>query len=234
MVRKAVVKEKDFILFLLSGDIMKKIIMGVIIITLILGSEAVAESTYPIQPAAYYGSITVNGQPAAAGTTIIAKISGGERGRITTESSGVYGSIAGSGHKLLVEGTIDESGSSTVQFYIGSVAAPQTATWATGEVKTIDLTFSGVPGTTTGSSQGGSSTSGNTNVAPGSENASGNIESPPEEEITTVTSGPAATIVPEQTIETPGSAQKLPIWAVVLIVIALIGAAAYFLVVRKK
>ncbi len=129
---------------------MKKIFVAAIFSALILAAflvipGAIAATEYPILPSAYYGNVTVNGGPAAAGTTIVARIDGTERGRINTITSGVYGSSEGSGEKLVVNGERTENGSTTVYFYVEGVAANQTTTWVANEVKQIDLIFALVP-----------------------------------------------------------------------------------------
>ncbi len=114
----------------------------------IVGSASVTVTAQahgqPLIPAGYYGNITVNGQPASHGTTIIAKIGVEERGNITTTASGTYGGLEGPSPKLWVKGFQGENGA-TVTFYVGGVAAQQTATWISGEIKQMDLTFVGVP-----------------------------------------------------------------------------------------
>lgn len=98
----------------------------------------------PAVPAAYYGTLTVNGDPAPAGMTVVARIDGEVRGSLTTERPGRYGGAGAFDPKLQVDGSAADVGA-TVQFYVNGVAADQMTTWASGDVAAVDLTASGVP-----------------------------------------------------------------------------------------
>ena len=88
----------------------------VILATFLVAGIAAAQDQFPINPApGYYGSISVNGQPASPGTVITAKIGEAERGSITTSVSGFYGHDPGPS-KLWVTGYQNEKGS-TVTFF---------------------------------------------------------------------------------------------------------------------
>lgn len=140
----------------------RTIIILAFTILLISGFASAQDERLPLNPPpSYYGSITVNGQPAAAGTTITAKIGGEERGSITTAKSGFYGDDPGP-TKLWIRSYQNEQGS-TVTFYVSGVASQQTAKLpGAGATDKVDLTFVGVPvssqaGTSGGSSGGSSS-----------------------------------------------------------------------------
>ncbi len=138
-----------------------------LIVFIILVSAGTSAALNPLIPAGYYGSITLDGQPAPAGTTIIAKIGTEERGSITTASSGSYGGPGGPDLKLGVLGYAGENGS-IVTFFVNNVAAQQTTTWTSGEIKKVDLTFVGVTTGGGGPSGGsGSSTGGGGGVVSG-------------------------------------------------------------------
>ncbi len=135
-------------------------------ILLISGFASAQDARLPLNPPpGYYGSITVNGQPAAAGTTITAIIGGEVRGSITTAGPGNYGDNPGP-TKLWIRSYQNEPGS-TVTFYVSGVAARQTAKLPdAGTTNKADLTFTGVPvpsqtGTSGGSSGGGGNSSSN-------------------------------------------------------------------------
>ncbi len=120
-----------------------------------------AQSKPPELPAAFYGFLTINSQPAAVGSVIIAKIDGEERGSITTTESGKYGGPRGIDQKLLVSGNNNDRGK-IISFVINNLEADQTATWQPGEIFNLDLgtQFSIFPTTTppsvdTGGSSGG-------------------------------------------------------------------------------
>ncbi|MCE8426325.1 MAG: PGF-pre-PGF domain-containing protein [Candidatus Methanoperedens sp.] len=130
-----------------------------VLTVLIIAGIAEAQDQVPINPApGYYGSVTVNGQPAPQGTTIIAKIGNEERGAITTSVSGSYGDDPGPS-KLWVTGYRNEIGSS-VTFYMSGIAAQQTAHLTdAGAINRVDLSFiipSGQGGTSNGGGGSGS------------------------------------------------------------------------------
>lgn len=116
------------------------------LVILLISGAASAQDQLPLNPApGYFGSLTVNGQPASPGTIVTAKI-GGEvlRGSITTTQSGFYGDDPGLA-KLWITGYPNEIGS-TITFYVNGVAAQQTATLTgAGTSNRADLSFVGVP-----------------------------------------------------------------------------------------
>ncbi|NJD77523.1 MAG: PGF-pre-PGF domain-containing protein [Candidatus Methanoperedens sp.] len=132
-----------------------------LIVFFVLVSAGASVALNPPIPAGYYGSVTIDGQPAPPGTTIVAKIGAEERGRITTGSSGSYGNSDGY-EKLAVTGHAGESGS-TVTFLVNNVAARQTTTWTSGDIKQIDLTSGGA----TAAGGGGGSGSGTNSTGGG-------------------------------------------------------------------
>ena len=92
-------------------------------------------------PAAYYGNITVNGEPAPIRTTIIAKIEAEEKGRITTTSSGMYGEDFY--ERLIVQGGAEGD---LVRFFVEGVEAEETVIWAAGDGPRLrDLSFTREP-----------------------------------------------------------------------------------------
>ncbi|NJD51610.1 MAG: PGF-pre-PGF domain-containing protein [Candidatus Methanoperedens sp.] len=136
-----------------------KIILVMVLAILVTSGIASAQNEIPVNPPpGYYGSVTVNGQPAPQGTTIIAKIGGEVRGSITTKTSGFYGDNPGT-TKLWIRGFQNEI-NSTVNFYLNDVAAGQTSTLKGAETDNrVDLSFT-VPSGPGGSNSGGSSTGG--------------------------------------------------------------------------
>ncbi|MFZ3166998.1 MAG: PGF-pre-PGF domain-containing protein [Candidatus Methanoperedens sp.] len=135
----------------------KKIILMMVLTILITSGIASAQDELPVNPPpGYYGTVTVNGQPAPQGTTIIAKIAGEARGSITTKTSGFYGDNPGS-TKLWITGYQNEI-NSTVTFYLNDVAAQKTSTFTGPEtVNKVDLIFIVPSGPGGGSSSGSSS-----------------------------------------------------------------------------
>ncbi len=170
-------------------------------ILLISGFASAQDERLPLNPPpGYDGSITVNGQPAAAGTTITAKIGGEERGSITTAKSGYYGDDPGP-TKLWIRSYQNEQGS-TVTFYVSGVASQQTAKLpGAGATDKADITFVGVPvsqaGTSGGSSSGSSSGGGGGGSSDG---GSLNKTSTPN---TTATAGSIQSQITPKVIEAP-------------------------------
>ncbi len=145
----------------------RAIIILAFTILLISGFALAQDERLPLNPPpGYYGSIIVNGQPAASGTTIIAMIGGEVRGSITTAGPGIYGDNPGP-TKLWVRSYQNEPGS-TVTFYVSGVAAQQTAKLPdAGITNKADINFVGVPvpsqAGTSSDSSGGSSSGGGSN-----------------------------------------------------------------------
>lgn len=94
----------------------------------------------PELPALYYGSITIDGQPAPVGTTIVAKIDGIEVGRHTTTVSGRYGYSEDEGN-FAVSRYENMSEQSTVNFYVGDSEAMQGPVYQSGKLQNVPLTF---------------------------------------------------------------------------------------------
>ncbi len=111
-----------------------------------LGTATESASAQTAVPASYYGTVSINGDPAPAGTTIQAVIDGDTRGEITVTTPGEYGGPAGNDAKLRVSGSEDENGAEVV-FYITADgldrgAARETVTWESGEVQQVNLSVS--------------------------------------------------------------------------------------------
>lgn len=150
----------------------KKIILIMVLTILMTSGIATAQNELPLNPPpGYFGSVTVNAQPASPGTTIIAKIGGEVRGSITTSAAGFYGDDPGPS-KLWLTGYQNETGS-TVTFYMNDIAAQQTSTFTgPGNVKNLDLSFIVPSGPGGGNSGGSSSGVGGSGGATSGENTS--------------------------------------------------------------
>ncbi|SDY14058.1 CARDB domain-containing protein [Halopenitus persicus] len=118
-----------------------------------VGVGAAQEETEgpPQTPASYYGNVTIDGEPAPAGTVIEAEINGTVAGSITINESGTYGGPDALDEKLLVEGGAGDDGAE-VRFFVNngnidrtevtSVTAEdgsETVTWESGDVQRVDL-----------------------------------------------------------------------------------------------
>jgi len=101
-------------------------------------------------PHAFYGNITIDGEPAPIGTKIEARGQGVKTGisgnPILTSEVGKYGSESALGVKLIVQGK-DIEGNPTIYFYINDNAADQTFTWQSEEITRLDLSVT-IPAST--------------------------------------------------------------------------------------
>ncbi|MUW14539.1 hypothetical protein GJ633_07530 [Halorubrum sp. CBA1125] len=97
---------------------------------------------------AYYGEVTIDGEPAPTGVEIEVEMGGEVRDSITVEEPGRYGEETASGEKLIVEGESDDVGT-PVRFYVTTTDGerlavnatdPDDVTWASGELERVDLT----------------------------------------------------------------------------------------------
>ena len=101
-------------------------------------------TTNDTEPARYYGTVTINGEPAPAGTTIEAEVDGEVRGSITVETAGSYGGPNASDDQLTLAGA-PASENTTITFYVtppdsDRLAAGQTDTWEPATRSELALT----------------------------------------------------------------------------------------------
>jgi hypothetical protein len=104
------------------------------------GGQARAD-TPPTPPARFTGTVTIDGQPAPAGTVIEARIGGVTCGTTTVFLSG------GQARYVIDVAALDPGRSlncgtegATVQFYVGGKLAQQTGTWRNFELNQLNLT----------------------------------------------------------------------------------------------
>ncbi|TKX80490.1 PGF-pre-PGF domain-containing protein [Halorubrum sp. SD626R] len=93
-------------------------------------------------PAAYYGNVTVDGDPAPAGTTVSAVVNGTVVDTLTVTDAGEYGSPGLSDENLVV--TADNATSGTpIEFRVNGTAVtrtePATVEWQPEDVRRVDL-----------------------------------------------------------------------------------------------
>ncbi|GEM_PF-1906244 len=114
---------------------------------LIFFCTAISVYAAPPLPAEFYGSITIDGSQAPAGTLIIAKVNGAEHGRIQITSPGIYGGTGTFDQRLVVSLSEDEyapGSAQTIQFYVNGVKGSPDATFSPGLTQKNDLTFTNV------------------------------------------------------------------------------------------
>jgi len=96
----------------------------------------------PPLPHAFYGTLTINDEPAPIGTIVEARGEGvliDVRGNpIITNEEGWYGSPDPLKPKLIVQGRIADG--TIITFYVNGESTGQTCEWYTGEVDQVDLT----------------------------------------------------------------------------------------------
>ena len=107
-----------------------------------VASGLTSSSGVPALPEAYYGTVTINGVPAPAGTEIIAIINGTEKGRFTTTAVGIYGGSGTFDQKLIVAGDEFDVGG-TITFWLDGICAHQTNTYDCGTSTNIRLSAGG-------------------------------------------------------------------------------------------
>ena len=98
-------------------------------------------------PAAYYGNVTIDGDPAPVGTEIEAVVDGEVRGNITLEEAGEYGGPTGFEDKLEIP---NGTNGSEVRFFADNEnierteatrTTPSPVEWEAGDVQRVDLQF---------------------------------------------------------------------------------------------
>ena len=145
---------------------------GAVVLSLLLaaclvwpvGQASAADNPPAPFPQLFYGTIMVDDQPAPAGVTVVAKVNGVQCGSITTKYEGKYGSddngvFAPGIAMLLVESNSDitiENGA-TIEFYVETVKADQTAPFESDAATRLDLTVVGPLPTPAGPSSSGHS-----------------------------------------------------------------------------
>ena len=146
---------------------LKYLFTFVIFFVLIALAAPVYAEDIPALPEAFYGNLSINGNPAPIGTIVEAVGTGVRTGiegnPIITTVTGAYGSSNPLGTKLVVQGDIADG--TLIQFYVNNVLAAQTAVWHSGTASQLNLTVTIAAPTITGISPNSGSTTGGTSVA---------------------------------------------------------------------
>ncbi|WP_128692844.1 hypothetical protein [Methanoculleus taiwanensis] len=117
-----------------------RITLVVVVISLGMALAGTVAAVPPL-PAEYSGTVTINGDPAPAGTVIVGLIGGEERGRLTTTEEGAFGGESPFAVRLLVQAAeTDEY--LTVTFLVNGVPAGESVTFVPGSIQVVDLTVS--------------------------------------------------------------------------------------------
>ncbi len=115
-----------------------------IILLFFFGTSVIPVTAFVPAPAQYFGKITIDGNGAPAGTTIVARINGSVRGQFTTTAPGVYGASCVFAPRLIVQPTEPDTASHypiKVEFYSNGLKADQSPYFGSG-IKWLDLSFS--------------------------------------------------------------------------------------------
>jgi hypothetical protein len=116
---------------------MRDELRGGITLILLLSICCTAGAIPPL-PCEFYGSVTIDSTPAAAGAMITAFINGEERGEIATITPGHYGGSGVFDQRLRVEGREEDIGR-TITFTVNGNPTIQTAIFNAGESRELHL-----------------------------------------------------------------------------------------------
>ncbi|WP_247730142.1 CARDB domain-containing protein [Halovivax limisalsi] len=99
----------------------------------------------PALPAAYYGEVLIDGEPAPEGTLVTAYVGGEKRGSISVGADGQFGRPAIGEEKLEVPGD-SEDASEPVTFRVNgqTVDAEPAVTWASSDLQEVTLSGSDI------------------------------------------------------------------------------------------
>lgn len=102
-------------------------------------------SASPQLPCEFYGQVSINGEPAPAGTEITAYVNSQEQGRITVKEPGKFGSAGTFEERLIVQADEDDfaSGAPAITFRIGDKVADQTAVFEPGQSTQLSISVGG-------------------------------------------------------------------------------------------
>jgi hypothetical protein len=113
---------------------MKKILFLLLFLVCIKSALAL-----PSLPCDFYGSVTINGNPAPAGTEVKAYINSGEYDSFIVKNEGLFGIMTIKGDDL--DTPIQDGGvnGDEVRFKVNGRFASQTSTWELGDTKELSL-----------------------------------------------------------------------------------------------
>jgi hypothetical protein len=122
-------------------SLLVRIFITLVVVSLgVVFAQPVSAQPPPL-PHAFYGTLTIDGEPAPIGTVVSAKGEGVrteiQGNPIVTSEEGWYGSADPLKPKLIIQGQIDDG--TMVTFYVNGESTGQTWEWYTGEVSRVDL-----------------------------------------------------------------------------------------------
>ena len=127
----------------------KQLLLPILTLFLIAGFPASVSLAAPQLPHYFYGTVSIDGQPAPVGTIIEAKgtnVVNADFNPITTTEAGHYGSSdpLADVPRLLVQGSSDNNieDGTIITFFVNGVQANETASYVPGGVTELNLTTS--------------------------------------------------------------------------------------------
>jgi hypothetical protein len=123
----------------------KRVITGIILVTVmaIFGLSAPAYAQIPPLPHAFYGTLTIEGEPAPIDTQVEVRGTGVETGitgnPVVITEEGWYGTADPLGAKLVVQGGESLLDGTTLTFYVDGDSTGKTYAWKSGGVTRFDL-----------------------------------------------------------------------------------------------
>ena len=122
-----------------------------LMILFMVSAVPVSADSQPVLPHYFYGTVTIDGNPAPAGTVIEARVPGvinGTFNPITAVEAGQYGSPNPLVNvpRLLVQGDIADG--AIVEFFVNGIRANETSTWHSSQIEMLNLTVTMPPALT--------------------------------------------------------------------------------------
>jgi len=128
---------------LLLGAVVLSVVVGLLVAPGAVAAQEDDGGIAPV-PASYYGTLTVDGDPAPAGVEITAELEGSTYGSITTDGDGNFGGPTAGAEKLVVDpdSTPDDA---EVTFLVEGEAVDTTVSWEEGDNQQVDLSIDDLP-----------------------------------------------------------------------------------------
>ena len=102
-------------------------LVSVVALAMAFGMAQPAHAQPPPMPHGFWGSVTIDGNPASTGTTVSVRVGVTEVGSITTDAQGMYSC------------TVSGTSGAPVEFYVSGAKAQQAYTLSSGAITNLDL-----------------------------------------------------------------------------------------------
>lgn len=120
---------------MLSVENWRKSILLSLLAAAIIGSAA---ASIPLLPCEISGTVTINGDPAPAGTVVVAYMENVEQGRITMTNPGLFGGTGPFDERIIIHGGADGQGKA-ISFRVNDILVEKTIPFMSGESYRISL-----------------------------------------------------------------------------------------------